>query len=170
MKHIITLFVFSAMVGFAFITPNKPEFHEFFKIAYEQSFSGLDKMKDDKTGQWNFANGVGDFGKCEIEYDLNRAVHCIKFQMDVTDNATGVQIMARYEDQLIQILPNSNYKITPVNREGCSKNAVQFEYQTMDIAEKAKYPTIEMDVIENGTSSQMVVRLYEAFTKSNSKK
>jgi len=166
MKHIITLFVFSAMVGSAFITPNKPEFHEFFKVAYDQSFSGLDQMKDDKTGNWNFIDGVEDFNKCEIEYDFDKAVHFLKFQMDVEDNATGVEIMARYEDQLTQILPNTDYKIIPVKREGCSKNAVQFEFQTMDIAEKAKYPTIELDVIENGTSSQMVIRLYEAFTKT----
>lgn len=166
MKQIITMFVFSAMVGFAFITPDKPEFHEFFKTAYDQSFSGLEKLKDDKTGKWNFSNGVGDFNKCEIEYDLNRAVHCLKFQMDVYDTSTGIQIMERYVGQLVQILPNTNYKIVPSTREGCSKNAVQFEFQTMDIAEKAKYPSIEMDVVENGTSSQMIIRLYEAYTKS----
>lgn len=167
MKHILAVFAFSAMIGFAFVIPGRPEFHEFFRIAYDQSFSGLEKMKSDKTGKWDFSNGVGDFKKCEIHYDLNKAVHYLKFYMDVEDYKTGIQILDRYVGQLNQILPNTNYRIIPLKKEGASEKAIVYDYKSDDLAEKAKYPTIEADVVENGTSTQMIICLYESFTKTN---
>ncbi len=166
MKHISAIFLFSAMVGFAFVLPKKPMFHEFFQYAYEQSFKGLDKLKDESNGKWSFSQGVGDFNKCEVRYDVNKGLHCLYFYMDLESAGTGKQMSARVEGQIDQMLSAENYRRVQNKPNGEDKDLVRLEYYSNDVAEKAKFPAIEMEVVGNDISAQLIIRLYEPITKN----
>lgn len=159
MKYIISTFLLSALFLMSFKVSERVEFNEFFKMAYDQSYHGLNKLCDSQSGSLQFEKTVGDFDKCVIRYDIEKGVHGIDFIRTVETKETGLQIMSRMEGQINKIIPVLLYKRT----ESIGENGpmVRYDYNSDDIAMKAKNPVIQMDIQTRQGFTQMIITLYE---------
>jgi len=162
MKHIISLFILSAMVAMSFKMPSTMSFPDLFKLAYEKSFDGLDKLKDERTGQWVFDNATSDFNVYEVKFDLDRGLHAMRFIKEFDSESTAQQMMGRYQIQLERLLPIGKYA---VNNSLSSKNKTVFEYASTDINEKAKYPVAEILIEGDKESGKMTIQLLEPLNR-----
>lgn len=162
MKHIISLFILSAMVAMSFKMPSAIGFPDLFKLAYEKSFDGLDKLKDARTGQWVFDSASTDFNVYEVKFDLDKGLHTMSFIKELDSESTAQQMMGRYQIQLERLLPGGKYAL---NNNLSSKKRMVFEYISADINEKAKYPVAEILVEGDKESGKMTIQLIEPLNR-----
>lgn len=165
MKHVISLFVLSAVVAMSFKTPSSLEFHDLFKMAYEKSFEGLDKLKDARTGKWVFDNATADFNVYEVKFDIDKGLHVMNFVKELENESTAQQMMGRYQIQLERLLPQGQYER---NYQLSTKSKTVYEYVSKDINEKAKYPVAEILVEGDKTSARMTIKLVEPLSRKTS--
>jgi hypothetical protein len=163
MKYIVATFVAAALLGMSFTVSNTIEFTDFFKIAFEKSFDGLEKMKDQKTGAWEFEKAILDFDRCEIRFDLERGVHCLQFVRNAETRSTAEQFMNRFEQQVNAALPAGEYVRN--QKESITGEKIVYDYSSADIAAKAKHPVVEFAVVEKKDKYEMVIKLYEPFNR-----
>ncbi len=165
MKHIISLFVVSALVAMSFRVPSAISFQDLFKIAYEKSFEGLDKLKDARTGKWVFDDAAADFNIYEVKFDVDKGLHVMNFVKEFEKESTALQMMNRYQIQLEMLLPNGQYQI---NHQLSTKSKTVYEFVSKDINEKAKYPVAEILVDSDRTSARMTIKLVEPLSRKTS--
>jgi hypothetical protein len=162
MKYIISTFIVSALVAMSFTLNDRLEFSEFFKMAFDKSYSGLENMKDAKTGTWEFERAIGDFDICQIRYDMQRGVHGVRFVRNVEDESTGEQFINRFEQQVMNVLPEGKYAKNDL--ESVNGKHV-YEFNSLDMAEKAKNPVVEFSVERVGNRCEMIITLFEPFNR-----
>jgi len=165
MKYIISTFVLSALTVMSFKVQERIEFQEFFKMAFDKSYEGLEKMKDPNSGTWASGRIVGDFNSCEIHYDLEKGIHGINFVTKVEKESTAAEFMNRYDDQVLFALPSDKYRKSQTASIPGKK--IVYEYRSTDLAEIAKNPTVQMEVVKRGNGYEMVISLFEPFNRQS---
>ncbi len=165
MKHIISLFVLSALVAMSFKVPSRISFQDLFKIAYEKSFEGLVKLKDTHTGKWVFDEAASDFNIYEVKFDVDRGLHVMNFIKEFEKESTAIQMMNRYQIQLEMLLPNGQYE---KNYQLSGNNKAVYEFASKDLSYKAKYPVVEIFVDSDKASARMTIKLVEPLSRKNS--
>lgn len=159
MKFIISAFMISALAMMSFTVSNKIQFVDFFGMAYQKSFEGLEKLTDSKTGHWEFEKSIGDFNQCQIRFDLDKGVHAVDFIMYLQDEATAEQFAGRFAGQIQQVFPAEKYVRS--ERRTSAGNIIVYEYRSDDPAVKAKNPEVYLQSTTRDGLSQMIITLYE---------
>lgn len=165
MRHVITLFILSAIAAMSFKSTNTIGFQDLFTLAYEKSFEGLDKLKDTRTGKWVFDEATADFNIYEVKYELDKGLHVMNFIKELDNESTALQMMSRYQIQLERLLPKGQYER---NYQLSTKYKTVYEFVSKDINEKAKYPIAEILVDSDRTSARMTIKLVEPLSRKSS--
>jgi|JI10StandDraft_1071094.scaffolds.fasta_scaffold214635_2 hypothetical protein len=163
MKYILTSFVASALLAMSFTVPETISFSEFFREAFAKSYTGLDKMKDEKTGLWQFERSVGDFDKCNIRYDLEKGVHAIDFLLKVDNEETARQYVSRYAIQVEKAIPNLEYRSKETSSP--TNKSIEFNHRSTDASIQAKNPEVVLTTTKRDGGVFMVITLFEPLNK-----
>ncbi len=159
MKYIITIFIASALSMLSFNIAEQMDFYSFFKMAYSESFNGLDKMKNDK-GQWSYTNSVSEFDLCKLQHSTERNVKEMTLIRVNENEIASKEMMHTLETQLDQMLPTWQYKKTLIKNQDGTQMAT-YTYLSESAAERNKYPIVELDVVKENDKFELSVRLYE---------
>ncbi len=163
MKYIISAFTISALAMMSFTVSDKIQFVDFFGMAYQKSFDGLEKLSDSKTGNWEFEKSIGDFNQCRIRFDLDKGVHAVDFIMYLQDESTAEQFLGRFEMQIQQVFPTEKYVRS--EKKLATGNLISYEFRSDDPALKARNPQVYLQATTKDGLPQMIITLYEPLSR-----
>lgn len=163
MKSVLSLFVVSALVMMSFVPSPYIEFNDLIKLVYEKSITGLDEIKDPRSGKWQLEFTNNDF-IYDVKADLEKGVNVFTCEKLTTSLNEAEQYMARYSGRMLKLMPVGKYAL---NEAQSTEQKHVYEFITKDIQQKAQYPVVEVMVDGDKTKGYLLIKLYEPLSKKN---